>query len=99
MRGVGDGGGRRLVRVVCRGSGSVVIWRRARVVLVSARGVAVSAVAGAGFASGGRVRDVAGGLDAGGVAVPGMRGRSPAGVRSGPAAGGREGRRVRAGRA
>jgi len=39
VRVIDDDEGRRLVRIVRRGSGSVVTWRRARMVLLSAQGM------------------------------------------------------------
>ncbi|WP_211304451.1 helix-turn-helix domain-containing protein, partial [Umezawaea tangerina] len=50
--------GRRLVRIVRRGTGSVVTWRRAQMVLLSAQGMAVARVAEVTFTSADRVRDV-----------------------------------------
>jgi hypothetical protein len=47
VREIDDDEGRRLVRIVRRGSGSVVTWRRAQMVLLPAQGMdaAVSAFA------------------------------------------------------
>jgi transposase len=53
-----DDEGRRLVRIVRRDSGSVVTWRRAQMVLLSAQGVKVAAIAKVAFTSEDRVRDV-----------------------------------------
>jgi hypothetical protein len=39
VREIDDDEGRRLVRIVRRGSGSVVTWRRAQMVLLSAQGM------------------------------------------------------------
>jgi transposase len=50
--------GRRLVRIVRRGSGSVVTWRRAQMVLLSAQGMDAAAIAKVAFTSQDRVRDV-----------------------------------------
>ena len=50
--------GHRLVRIIRRGSGSVVTWRRAQMVLLSAQGMDVPAIAKAAFTSEDRVRDV-----------------------------------------
>ena len=50
--------GRRLVRIVRLGSGSVVIWRRAQMVLLSAQGMDAAAIAKVAFTSEDRVRDV-----------------------------------------
>jgi hypothetical protein len=41
VREIGDDEGRRLVRINRRGSGSVVTWRRAQMVLLSAHGIAL----------------------------------------------------------
>jgi hypothetical protein len=48
---------RRLLRIIRRGTGSVVTWRRARTVLLSAQGMAVATVAEVSFTSDDRVRD------------------------------------------
>jgi hypothetical protein len=58
MRGIDDDEGRRLVRIVRQGSGSVVTWRRAQMVLLSAQGMDVAAIAKVAFTSEDRVRDV-----------------------------------------
>jgi hypothetical protein len=58
VREIDDDEGRRLVRIIRRGSGSVVTWRRAQVVLLSARGMDVAAIAKVAFTSEDRVRDV-----------------------------------------
>jgi hypothetical protein len=58
VREIDDDEGRRLVRIVRRGSGSVVTWRRAQMVLLSAQGMDVAAIARVAFTSGDRVRDV-----------------------------------------
>jgi predicted ArsR family transcriptional regulator len=50
--------GNRLLRIVRRSSGSVVTWRRAQMVLLSAQGMDVAAIAGVTFTSPDRVRDV-----------------------------------------
>ena len=42
---IDDDKGRRLVRIMRRGSGSVVTWRRAQMVLLSAQGMDVAAIA------------------------------------------------------
>jgi len=46
------------VRIIRRGSGSVVTWRRAQIVLLSAQGMDVAAIATVAFTSQDRVRDV-----------------------------------------
>jgi transposase len=58
VREIGDDEGQRLVRIVRRGSGSVVTWRRARMVLLSVQGMGVPAIAKVAFTSEDRVRDV-----------------------------------------
>jgi transposase len=55
---IDDDEGRRLVRIIRRGSGSVVTWRRAQMVLLSAQGMDVAAIAKVAFTSEDRVRDV-----------------------------------------
>lgn len=58
VREIDDDEGRRLVRIVRRGTGSVVTWRRAQMVLLSAQGMDVAAIAKVAFTSEDRVRDV-----------------------------------------
>jgi len=55
-----------LLRIVRRGSGSVVTWRRAQMVLLSAQGMDVAAIAKVAFTSEDRVRDVIGNFNADG---------------------------------
>src|SRR5215813_13004636 len=50
--------GRRLLRFVRRGTGSVVTWRRAQMVLLSAQKMPVAKIAEVTFTSSDRVRDV-----------------------------------------
>jgi transposase len=50
--------GNRLLRTVRRDSGSVVTWRRAQIVLLSAQGMDTAAIAQVSFTSADRVRDV-----------------------------------------
>jgi transposase len=50
--------GQRLLRLVRRSSGSVVTWRRAQMVLLSAQGMAVAKIAEVTFTSADRVCDV-----------------------------------------
>jgi hypothetical protein len=45
VREIDDDEGQRLVRIIRRGSGSVVTWRRAQMVLLSAQGMDVAAIA------------------------------------------------------
>ena len=58
VREIDDDEGQRLVRIVRRVSGSVVTWRRAQMVLLSAQGMDVPAIAKVAFTSEDRVRDV-----------------------------------------
>jgi transposase len=58
VREIDDDEGQRLVRIVRRGSGSVVTWRRAQMVLLSAQGMDAAAIAKVAFTSEDRVRDV-----------------------------------------
>lgn len=57
-REIDDDEGRRLLRSVRRGTGSVVTWRRAQIVLLSAQGMSLAKIAEVTFASADRVRDV-----------------------------------------
>ncbi len=50
--------GRRLLQIVRRSSGSVVRWRRAQMVLLSAQGMDVAQIAKVAFTSPDRVREV-----------------------------------------
>jgi transposase len=58
VREISNEEGQRLVRMVRRSSGSVVTWRRAQMVLLSAQGMDVSQIARVTFTSEDRVRDV-----------------------------------------
>jgi transposase len=58
IREIDDDEGRRLLGIVRRGTGSVVTWRRAQMVLLSAQGMPVSKIAEVTFTSADRVRDV-----------------------------------------
>lgn len=58
MREIDDDEGRRLLRIIRRGTGSVVTWRRAQMVLLSAQGMPVAKIAEVSFTSDDRVRDV-----------------------------------------
>ena len=58
VREIGDDEGNRLKRIVRRGAGSVVTWRRAQMVLWSAQGMSVAQIARLAFTSEDRVRDV-----------------------------------------
>jgi hypothetical protein len=58
VREIDDDEGRRLLRIVRRGSGSVVTWRRAQMILLSAQGMDPNKIARVTFTSVDRVRDV-----------------------------------------
>ena len=58
VREIDDDEGRQLVRIIRRGSGSVVTWRRAQMVLLSAQCMDAAAIAKVAFTSEDRVRDV-----------------------------------------
>ncbi|GAB2733423.1 helix-turn-helix domain-containing protein [Streptomyces bullii] len=58
VREIDDDEGRRLLRIIRRGAGSVVTWRRAQMVLLSAQGMDVVKIAGVTFTNADRVRDV-----------------------------------------
>lgn len=58
VRAVSSEEGNRLLRIVRRSSGSVVTWRRAQMVLLSAQGMDVPMIAKVTFTSPDRVRDV-----------------------------------------
>jgi hypothetical protein len=58
VREIDDDEGRRLVRIVRRGSGSVVTWRRAQMVVLPSQGMDATAIAKVAFTSEDRVRDV-----------------------------------------
>ncbi len=58
VRPVSNDEGNRLLRIVRRGTGSVVTWRRAQMVLLSAQGMPVAKIAEVTFTSPDLVRDV-----------------------------------------
>ena len=58
VREISNQEGNRLLRIVRRSTGSVVTWRRAQMVLLSAQGVDVAEIAQVTFTSPDRVRDV-----------------------------------------
>jgi transposase len=58
VREISNDEGMKLLGIVRRSSGSVVTWRRAQVVLLSAQGMAVPQIAEVTFTSPDRVRDV-----------------------------------------
>jgi transposase len=58
VREISNEEGNRLLRIVRRSSGSVVTWRRAQMVLLSAQGMEVGQIAKVAFSSPDRVREV-----------------------------------------
>src|SRR5437764_2387905 len=58
VRSISNDEGNRLLRIVRRSSGSVVTWRRAQMVLLSAQGMDVTQIAKVTFTSPDRVREV-----------------------------------------
>ncbi|HZJ29503.1 MAG TPA: helix-turn-helix domain-containing protein [Solirubrobacterales bacterium] len=58
VRAITNQEGNRLLRIVRRGTGSVVTWRRAQMVLLSAQAMEVAQIARVTFTSEDRVRDV-----------------------------------------
>src|SRR3954465_1086837 len=58
VRAISNDEGNRLLRIVRRSSGSVVTWRRAQMVLLSAQGMDAAGIAEVTFTSPDRVRDV-----------------------------------------
>jgi transposase len=58
VREIDDDEGQRLLRIIRRGTGSVVTWRRAQMVSLSAQGMGVVKIAKVTFTSADRVRDV-----------------------------------------
>jgi transposase len=78
-REIDDDEGQRLVRIIRRGSGSVVTWRRAQMVLLSAQGMGATLIAKVAFTSEDRVRDVIRNFNADGFSslYPKYRGGRP----------------------
>jgi hypothetical protein len=80
--------GSRLLRIVRRRSGSVVTWRRAQMVLLSAQAMDVAGIAMVTFTSADRVRDVLHNVNADGFDSlvpryqyrPGLRGEEEPGA-------------------
>jgi hypothetical protein len=66
VREIDDDERQRLVRIIRRGSGSAVTWRRVLMMLLSAQGMDVAAIAKVAFTSDDRVRDVMRNLNADG---------------------------------
>lgn len=58
VREIDDDEGRRLLRIIRRGTGSVVTWRRTQMILLSAQGLPVAKIVEVTFTSADRVRDV-----------------------------------------
>src|SRR5215212_11312831 len=58
VRAIGNEEGNRLLRILRRSSGSVVTWRRAQMILLSAQGMPAARIAEVTFTSADRVRDV-----------------------------------------
>jgi transposase len=79
VREIDDDESRRLVRTVRRGTGSVVTWRRAQMVLLSAQGMDAAAIAKVAFTSEDRLRDVIRNFNANGFSslYPKYRGGRP----------------------
>lgn len=79
VREIDDDEGRRLLRIIRRGTGSVVTWRRAQIVLLSAQGLPVAKIATVTFTSADRVRDVVHNFNADGFdsLYPKYKGRRP----------------------
>ena len=98
VREIDNDEGQRLVRIIRRGSGSVVTWRRAQMVLLSAQGMDVPAIARVAFTSEDRVRDVIRNFNADGFSslYPQVQRRPSAEVHPGPAAGDQEDRQIEA---
>ena len=86
------------MRIIRRGSGMVVTWRRAQMVLLPAQGMDVPAIAKVAFTSEDRVRDVIRNFNADGFGslYPKYKGGAPAEVHARPAAGDQEDRQVQA---
>ncbi len=68
VRPIDNDEGNKLLRIVRRSSGSVVTWRRAQMVLLSAQGMDVPRIAEVTFTSADRVRDVLHNFNADGFA-------------------------------
>jgi len=58
VREIDDEEGQRLLRITRSGTGSVVTWRRAQMVLLPAQGMPVAKIADVTFTSADRVREV-----------------------------------------
>ena len=82
VRAISNQEGNRLLRIVRRGTGSVITWRRAQMVLLSAQAMDVPQIARVTFTSEYRVRDVIHNFNADGFegTVPALPGWPPAHV-------------------
>ena len=101
VREIDDDEGKRLVRIVRRGTGSVVTWRRAQMVLLSAQNMDVAGIARVAFTSEDHVRDVIHNFNADGFdsLYPRYRGGHPPKFALPAAPGDQEDRQDQAGRA
>src|SRR3954447_27090410 len=99
VREISNDEGQRLLRIVRRSSGSVVTWRRAQMVLLSAQGMDPAGIAKVTFTSVDRVRDVIHNFNADGFESlrPKYAGGPPARFRCGPRGGVKKKRVARAG--
>lgn len=70
LRPISNEEGKRLLRMVRRGAGKVVAWRRAQIVLWAAQGYPVGRIAEIGFTSEDRVREVIHTFNRGGCVNP-----------------------------
>jgi transposase len=79
VRDLRDDEGQRLLRILRRSSGSVVTWRRAQMILLSAQGMPAAKIAEVTFTSPDRVRDVVHNFNADGfdALYPRYRGGRP----------------------
>ncbi|WSU55598.1 helix-turn-helix domain-containing protein [Streptomyces sp. NBC_01092] len=91
--------GQQLLRIVRRGTGSVVTWRRAQMVLLSAQSMDVNKIAEVTLTSPDRVRDVIHNFNADGfeAPLPQVQGRAPEDLHPAGTAGDQEDRKVEAG--
>ena len=98
VREISNQEGNRLLRIVRRSTGSVVTWRRAQMVLLSAQGMDVAQIAQVSLASPDRVRDVLHNFNLDGVrrAVPALSRWPSTDLHPGPAAPDQAGRLVAA---
>jgi hypothetical protein len=100
VRDISNEEGNRLLRMVRRSSGSVVTWRRAQMVLLSAQGMDVGQIAQVAFTSPDRVREVLHNFNDDGFAslYPKYAGGRPPTFTLPPTPAGQEDRAVAAGR-